>query len=270
MNFVPTLKILTSSLIVSFSGGFKLLVVFLLLGAVPDFRVCAGFVLLIYSVYTLDRAVDSKEDTINKEEPNGNKPISFAIIITALISSAFLLKTTVSPYIVLVPLFIGILYSKGVQLGSFSIRLKRGRGVKNVVTAITWSITIALILYRSTRLPTLIIIVLYIFTKSLINTILFDYRDVEGDKKANIKTLPITLGFDATKTILLKIHLLIHLIILLAALKGTIAFETVIIFYSLIGGLAYIKLYSNNKGTPFRSLIIDGEWAFAFILNRAI
>ena len=42
-----------------------------------------------------------------------------------------------------VPLITGYLYSKGIKIGKFALKLKGGLGMKNIVVGLTWGIFIA-------------------------------------------------------------------------------------------------------------------------------
>lgn len=130
MSFRATIKLLSASLIVAISGGFKLYAAFLLLGAQPNLNLCFAFSLLVYSVYTLDRALKCKEDTINRRETESAKklPAVLVICIVVLTSVLILIKEKVSPLIALFPFVIGFMYSHGLKIGKVSLRLKRSWG----------------------------------------------------------------------------------------------------------------------------------------------
>ncbi|MBU4139264.1 MAG: prenyltransferase, partial [Euryarchaeota archaeon] len=70
---VPTLKLLTGSILVGLSGVFKLHIAFLLLGIAPDLKIYLACFLIIYATYTLDRAMDNEEDKINRKELDSSR-----------------------------------------------------------------------------------------------------------------------------------------------------------------------------------------------------
>src|SRR5512137_1618095 len=85
----PTIQLLNSSTAVAIGGGLRLHIAFLLAGLaarIPEYCACA---LIIYATYTLDRALDCKEDAINKSELRGaNARIGvLACVVTFLIGS---------------------------------------------------------------------------------------------------------------------------------------------------------------------------------------
>jgi hypothetical protein len=91
-NINPTLQLLESSVLVSISGALRIHLASLLLQVNSNlFTVIAGF-LIIYSVYTLDRALSSEEDQINRSELNGsNKDLGLAVAVAAFLIGSFLL-----------------------------------------------------------------------------------------------------------------------------------------------------------------------------------
>ncbi len=68
-----TLKLLNSSTILALSGAFRLYVAYLFLKIDPILLLCLAAGLIVYSVYTFDRTVKSKEDEINRSDEMGIK-----------------------------------------------------------------------------------------------------------------------------------------------------------------------------------------------------
>jgi 4-hydroxybenzoate polyprenyltransferase len=141
----------------------------------------------VLSIYTLDRSFDYKS----------NEGLAFSLI---LISGAISLSD--NRIIPLLALFIGFMYSNGIK----GFRLKRGYGIKNIVTASTWG---AIIAFYS-RIDGFIIA--FFTVKSFIITVLNDFRDLEDDLKNGIRTLPAILG-ERTVYFLLFIHFTFHSLI---------------------------------------------------------
>ena len=76
-----TLRVLGSSAVIGVSGWFRLYIAFLLAGKIPDLVLCSAFSFVVYSVYTLDRALKSKEDEVNRpREINANKNIVLFVV----------------------------------------------------------------------------------------------------------------------------------------------------------------------------------------------
>lgn len=264
IRVTATIRLLLSPLMIAISGGLRLYVAFLLVGKTPILALCIAFLLIVYSVYTLDRAMKSKEDEINRqEEENAIRSIVLFIVGISLgIAILILKKHAICPLIAFFPLTIGFIYSKGIKIGKISIRLKGGLGVKNIVVAFTWGFTICAIIHYWVRAYLqLFLIFAFFFLKSFINSVICDYRDIKGDYLAGLKTLPICFGEAKLRKILGCIHFIFHIVVLALILMKLVRFEVIILIYSWFAGMIYIPIYARSKKTIFRSGVVHGEWA---------
>lgn len=271
MSFAATLRLLSASSLIAVSGGFRVYVAFLLLGAEPVLSVCFAMVLITYATYMMDRAVKSKEDEINRvEEGNARRSYGFLAGCTSLlVGILILLKEGISPAVSFFPLVVGFLYSRGIKIGKISLRLKQGSGVKNIVVAFTWASTICAFTYPWAKdYLQLILIFSFFFFKSFINTVICDCRDIKGDSLAGLTTLPVYFGEAKTRMILQLLHSSFHLSVIALVLLGLVRFETIILLYSWIAGLIYISLYANSKKTSFRSVVVHGEWVHMSVFRN--
>jgi len=147
----------------------------------------------------------------------------------------------------LLPFALSYLYSKGIR----GLRLKRGMGVKNMIAAFTWALCIALFLDRFSL--QVLIVCMFFFLKSFINTVLYDFKDVERDKLAGIPTLPACMDVFWLRISLLFTGLLAHLLLILGVGLSHIA------IMSLANGTFYIMRYRKVGKRP-SNLLVDGEW----------
>ncbi len=263
MRYSATLRVLGSSAINGISGWFRLYIAFIIAGKVPDLALCLGFSFVVYAVYTLDRALKSKEDEVNRPETNDSdkNTILFIVSIFLVTAISILFIKKVSPLAALIPFAIGFLYTKGLKIGSFSIKFKQGLGIKNIVVSFTWAFTILAFIYNYTGNYLLsFFIFIFFFFKSFINTVLFDCKDISGDSLAGLTTIPVYFGEKRTGIILQLLNSSSHLFLTASVLSGLVEFDTIILFYSWIAGSAYISLYANSRKTIFRSIIVHGEW----------
>jgi 4-hydroxybenzoate polyprenyltransferase len=265
MGFATTLNVLKSSIINGISGWFRLYIAFILIGKVSDLILCFAFSFVVYSVYTLDRTLKSKEDEINRpEEKNADRNIIFFIISTLLFITVLILAfKKVSPLVELFPFVMGFLYTKGLEIGSISIRFKQGLGIKNFVAAFTWAFTIIAFIHNFTmnNIQSFWLFIFFFF-KSFINTVLFDCKDIQGDSAAGLNTIPIFFGEQRTRIILQIINSSFYLIFATYVFSGLFKFDTIILLCSLAASSIYIHLYANRKKTIFRSVIVHGEWIY--------
>ncbi len=262
-----TIELLKSSILVAFSGALRIHLAFLLLQVQSSLLTCIAGGLVIYTVYTLDRALGSEEDAVNRKELNGSrKEIGLAVsLITFLIGSCILAKEGMLA-LALIPFVTGYLYSKGLKIGKFSLKLKGGLGVKNFVVGLTWGAFIAgLAGSNCGSLGSVFLVFTFFGIKLFVNSAIYDFKDIKGDTLAGIKTLPASLGARNTRSLLTGMHLLSHMILGIALIHGILAFEPLIILYSFICGLMCIQNYTkyDDEELPFqkleRTVLVDGE-----------
>lgn len=278
MNFLnsPTLRLLNSSTLIALSGALRLHIAFLLAGIDPKIPVYLAGGLIIYSTYTLDRSLGCGEDAINRSELKGsNNNIAIVICIITFLAGAFILAGEKIYFASFFPFIVGYLYSKGFEFGRFKLKLKGSAGGKNIVVALTWGGTIAIIVSEwSENNLTILLIFIFYGTKLFINSILYDFKDIKGDMAAGIKTLPVCFGEDRIRKILFMLCLLMHCCILVSFLTGIIKPEPVILSYSFFTGIISISLISSNHESGIkkysREVIVDGESTIALALRATI
>jgi len=160
-------------------------------------------------------------------------------------------------------LFFGILYS--IKLSKNLPRLKDITGVKNLSIAFSWSVvsTFLPVIYILEKKEVLIILIFYLFfIKSLINSILFDIRDIEGDRKSNIRTIPIYLGKDKTKKLLLILNSTFIPWLIIANHAGFFQGYFLVLLFLIFYGYWYILQFSMEISKIGKSmdLFVDGEF----------
>jgi 4-hydroxybenzoate polyprenyltransferase len=264
-----TINLLNASILVGISGVFRLYVAFFFLGTKPSVLASIGGGLVIYTIYTLDRTLECKEDTVNRSELAGSrKDAGLLASISAFIIGTFILFMERLLIISLLPFVVGYLYSKGIKIGRLNLKLKGGLGAKNLVVALTWGICITGIVGKSAgNIIPLIFVFLFFSSNVFINSVIYDFKDVMGDSLAGIRTLPVQLGEKKTIALLLILHLLIHSSMLMATIKGYIAFEPIILLYSFTSGIISITIYSvatkaeSKTRKLIREFLVDGESA---------
>jgi 4-hydroxybenzoate polyprenyltransferase len=228
---------------------------------------CIAGGLVIYSVYTLDRALGSEEDIVNRKELSGSrKEIGLAASMLTFVIGSYVLTKEGMLALAFIPFITGFLYSKGIKIGKFTLKLKGGLGIKNFVVGLTWGAFISGLAGSTCKsIVPVVLVFTFVGVKLFVNSTIYDFKDVKGDTHAGIKTLPVSLGAQNTRNFLLGLHLLSHLILGIALINGVLAFEPFIILYSFICGLICIQSYtkSDDEESPFRMLertiLVDGE-----------
>jgi 4-hydroxybenzoate polyprenyltransferase len=242
---LPTLGLIYSIIIVSFSGALKLYFAYGFLGmAVPvTYFIAAGCI--AYAAYAYDRGVDCCEDEWRAARLK--KLLLYSAAASIVVS--FILFP--NPLMTL-PFIIAYLYAKGI--GGY--RLKGGYGIKNGVVALTWSLGIVIFI-GSTSLASLMVYSFF-FCKSFINTVLYDVRDIVRDRLAGIMTLPAILSERKLTGLLMGLNITAHVFLLCGYLVGFIALPDLVLISAVHSSL-YIGHFikGNNR---FRNTLVDGEW----------
>ena len=242
----PTIRLLNSSTVTAISAGFRLHIAFLLAGIATQILPYFAFALIMYATYTLDRALDCKEDIINKSELCGaNRKVGLAACLCAFCAGTILLFLDgiyLAPFL---PFVIGYFYSKGFRIGNFRLKLKGSLGVKNIIVGITWAGTIALIVSQwCTSIQTIMVIFLFYSMKIFVTSCVNDFKDVKGDVVAGVRTLPAYFGERLTKDILIVILFILYGIMAFAVIFHVVRNEWIILVYGLVVTIAFLQVYS--------------------------
>jgi 4-hydroxybenzoate polyprenyltransferase len=255
-----------SSLYIGSSGFCKVFAGFILLGASPNLNACFAVFLTVFSVYSINKLTDIKEDAINfPQRLDFLKGRARLILVYSLIAYAlsmllvFLEKPMAIP-VIFIPLLANALYSSRLIPGL--PRLKDIPVMKNLVVAFSWALVCVLIpaVYSEILDTNVLLIIYFMFLKSLINTVLYDVRDVAGDRENGIVTIPIMLGPKNTLLFLLAVNSALLPLVILT--KGIAA---LLIAGMIVYGYVYILYFSKRKDPISLDIFVDGEWMLACI-----
>ncbi|MCD6573826.1 MAG: UbiA family prenyltransferase [Thermoplasmata archaeon] len=223
-----------------------------------------SFCFVILSVYSLNLITDLEEDAVNKGYKNMENKKSIILLISVVSYIAALIiggiENLRSIPVLLIPFITGLLYS--VKIKNF--RLKNLFVGKNLTVSISWSLEVSLLPYLIKSSSVVFFLLIFVFIKGMINTILFDLRDVEGDAKAGVETIPVKLGKYRTLWLLFILNTsLIPLIMTWKSMLPNLWIFMLIIIY----GYAYILyFYLNQAPKLLYSILVDDEWILWMLL----
>ena len=220
--------------------------------------------LATFAVYNMNKATDSAEDSINRPRSVSRNALIFLVPSMIASTLCLLLCASVGAQVLMVivtSFTASILYS--FKLSPSIPRLKEILGLKSVVVAFSWGFTGAL-LPASSRAVNPVKIVLaftYIFIQILVNTVLCDVRDMEGDRASGVITFPIALGLDATRRLLFTMNSLLLPWLLFCVTQGLFLEYVPALFFGAVYGYLIIWAFS-RKGCNrlLVELAVDGEW----------
>ena len=220
--------------------------------------------LATFSVYNMNKITDRAEDSVNRPEISDMDPKYF--LLPSLASAGLCLAISAAVdlgalLVVLLSFMAAIVYS--VKLFPWFLRLKEVNGAKSLTVALAWGITGAILpasVYSVDSFRVFLVFV-YIFIQLLINTILCDFCDLEGDIASGVKSLPVVLGVKRTRALLYAINSLLLIWVTFCFHNG--------FFLEYIRGLLFGVVYSyliifswSYKGCRrlLVELSVDGEW----------
>jgi len=256
-----------SSIFIGITGFFQTFGGFILLQTQPNIPLCFSVFLMTFSVYGLNKLTDLNEDGINMPEriayiSRRKRMILYcslgAYVLCLII--AFFQNPKVIP-LVLVPIVANAAYSSRLIPGL--PRLKDIPVMKNVVVAVSWAVVCTLIpgMHMDPVQKGLIAIIIYFMVvRDFIATVLYDIRDIEGDRISGVRTMPVILGTERTTKILLLLNS--TLLPLLLFLRG----ETKLLIAGfVVYGYGCILYFSTRRDPLILDLAVDGEWTLACI-----
>lgn len=251
-------------------GACLIYTVLLLLNVKPDLRLIIAFGMLSYATYAINRVTDFHEDFISHTDRSFFAKRYQNILMMSAIVAYFIVFLLLYPLgnkalflAVLYPL-VGLLY--GAPLIPFSLskkyrRLKEILLIKNVIISLVWAVVVVglCIIYAGFNTNIIVFSVFtFVFTKVFINTIVFDIRDVEGDKRRSITTIPLTLGIMPTIRLLMLLNILLGVYVLVAVVLKWLPY--IALFVDLITIYTHWYLTKINKADKFfYDIIIEGE-----------
>ncbi|HOL43494.1 MAG TPA: UbiA family prenyltransferase [Methanothrix sp.] len=255
-----------TSLFIGGTGFFKTYMASLLLGIEPSMTICFAVFLVSFSVYTLDKLVDLDRDVSNMP---ARKQFLYSRrrIFLALALSAYLAATLIMAYVrpaalplVFVPVIANAFY--GMRLLPWLPRLKDIPVMKNVVVGSAWAVVTVLIpVFYSGYSNSWIPVLYFIFIKTFIDTVLYDIRDLAGDRLSGVRTMPVILGEKLTVLLLLLLNTTILPVSLLLPGDGR-GIALALTLY----GYAYIAYLRRRRNPVVLDMLVEGEWMMAFVV----
>jgi len=263
---LKTLKIMTStSLLLAFNGVMVVVFGFFLYGySINPFLLLAAF-LVTFSVYGLNKVTDKEEDSINRPETSPKVSGNYVVVLSvAAMLFGFLvglLEGVMAFLVLFIPVMIGVIYS--VRISKSIPRLKEIVGVKSLVVAVSWAFTGSLLpdSIDATKLVEIIIVFVYIFILVFVGTILCDVLDKTGDLTSGVETIPIRLGKNKTKKLLILINSFGLLLFVYCLVIGMFIQDVPAILFGVLYGYLAIWFFFKDSCKRFTAgLMLDAEW----------
>lgn len=208
-------------------------------------------------IYTLNRFTDIKEDWVNQPlRLKFSKKIRmmtfFSAFVLYFISLMVSFERNLATFsVALLPVAIAVIYSY--------FRLKRVFFLKNIVVAIGLGSSILIVpAYFDTFNLFSLFLCLFFFIAFLINTIIFDVKDIRGDSLYGISTIPVRYGIFGTRTICCGLLIPAFLLSLQLIMLNP---ECLILIPFLLYIAIYVVFVQDAQNSPwwYYGLVVDGE-----------
>jgi (E)-4-hydroxy-3-methyl-but-2-enyl pyrophosphate reductase len=193
-------------------------------------------------------------------------------LATAFVCAAFL---GVGAFLLtVITLISGLAYSSTIFPPSFlGSRLKNLTGLKEFLSSLGWGVVAVLVPAAATgtdRPSTIAIMIVFLFVFSImfVRSTLFAIRDIQGDRLVGRETLPVVLGVDRTKIVLLLLITLNALGLVIAGILGWVPVSGYYYLAVIAYGCIYLILY--HKRILYRGLVhevlVDGQLLLAGLI----
>lgn len=229
-------------------------------------RVALAFAFWGGFVYLFNKASDGPEDAVNK----AGFPVSAKQFETLRLIAGGLFAigaALLTPYDDLLLLYaglsvLGLLYN-GTAFAP-GLRLKKILFVKNVVSAAAWACVPAFtppLFYGNPIGPYNIISFFFTFFLMMAVELVWDIRDIRGDRKAGMNTVPVKFGVRDTK--------IFAIVPLGGYVVGLLAFGVPVPWYQLLAVAATIVVTAKVKenSSPYLFQAIIPVWILALVYH---
>ena len=267
-TYCSILKVLrflvSSSILLAVNGVMVVIFGFFLDSTIIWLPLLLASFLVTFSVYGLNKFTDKAEDSINRPEtwPRASGYyLVFSILSMALGFLIGIWEDIFAFFVLCAPVIIGVIYS--VRISKSIPRLKEIVGVKSLVVAASWALTGSLLpdAFFTTALQIIAIVFVFVFIRVFVGATLCDFLDMNGDLASGVETIPIRLGRNKTKKLLVTLNTFGMLLPIYCLATGVlIRFVPVLLFGVLYGYLAIWFFFKKNFSRFAGGLMLDGEW----------
>jgi len=210
-------------------------------------------------VYSFNRIADFAEDKRNVPtratfiSQYGKPLLAFGIVLYAVAAVFVTLRGVPAAPALGLPLVVALLYS--------TVGLKRILLVKNLMVGVSWGLIPTGVGVYYDVFPDAEILFLAGFTTAILTiaAVVFDIKDIEGDREEGIQTVPILVGPGWTRRLAAGATLLLGVVVVALVVMGALPGRYAV----LLGYTGYVftySLFATRDRTPlFYGFVIDSE-----------
>ncbi len=254
----------------------------LVLGRTPTWDLLLMAYLFSFGAYMVNRSSDFDQDRVSHLDRTAylegrRRTLPAITVISFGVGYVLALLRNLALFTgLLVPVVLAVAYSVGSKRMGRALgmsRLKEGLFVKNLTVSFGWSLIPLLVGLYYMQLPLAVIALCpFIFLRLMVNTIFFDARDVEADAAYGVRTIPVSLGTDASRKLMDVVDFSSGLYVALLVLSGVLPVFAglLVVFIPYSFAYRYFSQRSTKHQDSLRDLAADGEyllWGFVTYLG---
>ncbi len=118
--------------------------------------------------------------------------------------------------------------------------------------------------YNHLSLPVLLLFAFFAI-EFFVNTVIFDVKDVQGDRAHGIITLPVALGIRRTQHICYALNGVALVLLVLGTAVQCLPLNAFVLCALAAYILTYTYLCSETRGRLYFGLLVDGEFMFLLL-----
>ncbi|MEF8978829.1 MAG: UbiA family prenyltransferase [Haloarculaceae archaeon] len=212
-------------------------------------------------VYNLNRITDMSEDATNVPgrvefvRAYGRIWLAVGMLLYLLATGLAVTRDLPRAEFIVVPLLVGLLYS---------LRVKRILLLKNLLVGASWGLIPLGIGTYFGRVWTADVLFLAVYVCIMITlaAIVFDIKDIEGDRAAGIRTVPVVSDPRTTRVLTQAGNVLVGAGVIGLVAAGVLGVEYLVLlaFHLYVG--AYIPFAVPERTLLFYGFVVDGEHVF--------
>ncbi|MDD4062708.1 MAG: UbiA family prenyltransferase [Candidatus Pacebacteria bacterium] len=237
-----------------------------------DWQIMTISYLSFYLIYIKDRIGETKIDQLTNPERSKHIENSISIIRKTMIFSIifiglllFLYGNLIFNIFIIFIILLGSLYPS-----VFKPITKRIVAFKNIFVAIFFSVvTIIPVLYHKIEinnelLVPLLFLMLFVFIKTILMQMLLDCKDIDGDKKIKLLTIPTIIGKEETLKMLKIVNTTITILIpIIGFIFGIFPTAMLALIFIVFINLYAYKLAEQNN---YNGYVIEGSEFFFWMI----
>jgi 4-hydroxybenzoate polyprenyltransferase len=244
----------------------------LLAGRNPTLALVLMAYLFSFGAYMTNRTTEFEQDAVANPKRTsylaGRRRLLPAEVLISFAVGYAIAATVSLPFFValLAPLGLTLAYSVGTRMFVPALEaknLKQKFLLKNITISFGWCLTPALVgLYFGQVGNALIALAPLIFLRLMFNTILFDLRDIEGDRENGIATIPTRLGASATLRVVSVLDLLSAVYLVAVLALGLLPIWSATLLVLPVYSTVY-RWYASRPNPNFNlicDVVADGEY----------